>query len=424
MCPSYMVTLQEEHTTRGRAHALFEMLHGGVIDDGWKSQEVMETLDLCLSCKGCKSDCPMGVDMATYKAEFLSHHYAGRLRPRAAYSMGLIFVWARLAALAPAWVNSLLAVPAVASLAKRLGGISQERELPLFAPKTFRRRFRERAVVNLDGPRVILWPDTFNDHFHPEVAMAATEVLEAAGYRVTLPEASVCCGRPLYDYGMLPTAKALLRRTLDVLGDAIDQGVPVVGLEPSCLAVFRDELPGLFPDDERARKLANQSLLFSEFLERHASDLEFGGLEGRALVQIHCHQHGVLGTEADRRLFSRMGLDAELLPSGCCGMAGSFGFEEDKAALSHQMGERALFPAVRGGPDAWVVADGFSCKTQIAQGTGRRSRHIAQLARLALLGDRPSTWPNRPAATGGLGWAMMGAAVAAGAWFAFRRPGV
>lgn len=418
MCPSFMVTLEEEHTTRGRAHALFEMLHGGVIDDGWKSEEVKRSLDLCLSCKGCKSDCPMGVDMATYKAEFLSHYHAGRLRPRAAYSMGLIFVWARLASVAPTWVNGLLAVPAVAAVAKLLGGISQSRPIPAFAPSTFRQRFRERKVVNPGGRRVILWPDTFNDHFHPKVAMAATEVLEAAGFRVTLPEASVCCGRPLYDYGMLQTAKALLRRTLDVLAGAIDEGVPVIGLEPSCLAVFRDELVNLFPDDERAQKLAKQSVLFSEFLDRHAPDLPLQAMEGKALVQTHCHQHALMGNAADHKLLGRMGLDADFLRSGCCGMAGSFGFEEEKAELSHQMGERVLFPAVRDAPDAWVVADGFSCKTQIEQGTGRRALHLAELARLALPNQRPAPWPLATEPPLSLRWALMGLAAGAGIWLA------
>ena len=242
MCPSYMVTREELHTTRGRAHALFEMLQGGVLDQGWRDEHVKEALDLCLSCKGCKSDCPVNVDVATYKAEFLSHYYRGKLRPRAAYSMGLIMVWARLAALAPGFVNRLIRAPGLGRLLKAAGGIAPERELPPFAPRTFRSWFFAREAPLVRGPDVLLWPDTFNNHFRPETAIAATEILEDAGWRVRVPRRPLCCGRPLYDYGMLTLAKRFLRRILDDLRPLLAVGVPVVGLEPSCISVFRDEL--------------------------------------------------------------------------------------------------------------------------------------------------------------------------------------
>src|SRR6266571_2548389 len=259
MCPSFMVTREEQHSTRGRARLFFEMLEGNPLQGGWRSEEVKEALDLCFACKGCKSDCPVNVDMATYKAEFLSHYYEGRLRPLTAYTMGLIHWWARLAAFMPGVANFFTHAPLLRNVAKKLAGIAPQRQVPAFAPQTFKQWFRQRSPRNLDKPVVILWPDTFNNHFHPETAIAAVEVLEAAGYRVEVPQQALCCGRPLYDYGMLDTAKHLLRTILDTLRPQITQGVPVVGLEPSCVAVFRDELVNLFPGDAEARRLSQQT---------------------------------------------------------------------------------------------------------------------------------------------------------------------
>ncbi|MDQ3894196.1 MAG: FAD-binding oxidoreductase [Actinomycetota bacterium] len=385
MCPSFMVTREEMHTTRGRAHLLFEMLRGEAIVRGWRDEHVKESLDLCLACKGCKGDCPVSVDIATYKAEFLSHYYAGRLRPRSAYALGLVHWWARLAARAPALANLVTQQPLLARAAKAAAGLAPERALPHFASKTFTTWFRERGSRNRGGRRVVLWPDTFTNHLHPEIPRAAVEVLEAAGYEVELPRRSLCCGRPLYDYGMLALAKRQLRQILDALSAEIAGGVPVVGLEPSCIAVFRDELVNLFPEDERATRLARQSFLLGEFLATEP-EYEPPRLERKAVVHGHCHQKAIMKLHADEALLRRVGLDFEILDSGCCGLAGSFGYEKgDHYDVSIKAGERALFPAVRdAAEEVLVVADGFSCREQIAHATDRRAVHLAEVLQMAL----------------------------------------
>jgi FAD/FMN-containing dehydrogenase/Fe-S oxidoreductase len=385
MCPSFMVTREEEHSTRGRARILFEMMNGVGEIDLWKSDQVYQALELCLSCKGCKKECPVGVDMATYKAEFLSHYYRRRARPRVAYAMGLIARWARLAAVAPGLANLLTHAPGLSGLTKRAGGIAPQRQAPTFAPRTFRSQFRNRGYRPQPGrPRVVLWPDTFTNYFHPEVARAHVAVLEAAGYRVEIPNRALCCGRPLYDYGMLDTAERWLKTILRQLRAVIREGVPVIGMEPSCLAVFRDELPNLIEDDD-ARRLSVQSFLLTEFLRDR--EWEPPKLVGRrAIVQRHCHHQAIMGFDSDRWMLERLGLDVEVLDSGCCGMAGSFGFEAgEKYEVSQMVGERVLLPKVRqAAPDTLVIADGFSCRTQIEQGTGRKAVHLAQVIELAL----------------------------------------
>ena len=385
MCPSFSVTHEEEHTTRGRARILYEMLEGDTIKDGWRSGEVKDALDLCLSCKGCKGDCPVSVDMATYKAEFLSHHYKGKPRELAAYSMGLIMFHARLAHLAPRLANALTHAPGISKLVKRAGGLSPDRDVPPFAHQTFKEWFRDRGTVNPEGKPVLLFPDTFNDFLHPEVLKATTEVLESAGFRPIVPEQALCCGRPLYDYGMLDTAKVFWRRMLDVLAPQIREGVPLVGAEPSCVASFRDELPGLMPHDEDAKRLSLQALTLAEFLQEHAPDWEPPRLSGKALVHGHCHHEAVMGMSAEKKLYERMGLDFEVLDSGCCGLAGSFGFEKEHDEISREIGEQRLMPMVREAPEeAILVADGFSCKTQIEEMTDRRALHTAQVLKLAM----------------------------------------
>ena len=386
MCPSFMVTREEEHTTRGRAHMLFEMLQGDVIEDGWKSDAVKDALHLCLACKGCKGDCPVSVDMATYKAEFLSHYYEGRLRPRSAYAFGWIHWWARLAAWMPEVVNFFTQLPVVSAGAKFLAGMAPQRRIPQFAPQTFKQRFAKRGSRQNGKPEVILWPDTFNNHFYPETCEAAVEVLEDAGYHVTVPQASVCCGRPLYDYGMLATAKLLLRDVLRQLRPQLSAGTPIVVLEPSCASVFRDELMNLFPRDEDAKRLKQQTYLLNEFLEKHAKDFAPALLKRRALLHGHCHEKALMGLENEQSMLSRLGLELAVPDSGCCGMAGSFGFEEgDRYEVSIRCGERALLPAVRqAGDDTVIIADGFSCREQIRQGTEREALHSAQVLQLAL----------------------------------------
>jgi FAD/FMN-containing dehydrogenase/Fe-S oxidoreductase len=396
MCPSYRVTREEAHSTRGRAHLLFEMLQGGAVKGGWRDEHVKEALDLCLACKGCKSDCPMNVDMATYKAEFLSHYYEGRLRPLTAYAVGLIHRWARLGSHAPALVNFLARSPRLSAAGKRLIGVAPERELPAFAPRTFKRRIARRPRPNPEGPKVLLWADTFNNHFHPDTAMAALEALEALGFDVTVPRQPLCCGRPLYDYGMLLTAKRLLRRILDALKAEIRAGWPMVVLEPSCAAVFRDELVSLFPDDDDAQRLSRQTFVLAEFLEKHAAHLALPTLAREAIVQGHCHQSAVMKLDSERRVLEKLGLEVQVLDSGCCGMAGSFGYEGGTHYdVSIKVGERVLLPAVReASRTALIVADGFSCRSQIAHGTSRKALHLSEVLRLAM-----RYGPSGPAAT-------------------------
>lgn len=380
MCPSYIATREEKHSTRGRARLLFEMLHGGAITDGWQSREIEEALDLCLACKGCKSDCPVQVDMATYKAEFRAHYYAGRSRPRAAYSMGLIHRWSQLAGEAPWLANFFTQTPGIAAAVKWAGGIARERAMPAYAPETFVRWFRRRPKQRASGRRVLLWPDTFNNYFRVPTAIAATKGLEALGYEVVIPARPVCCGRPLYDWGWLDAAKSLWRKTFEVLRPEMDAGTPVIGLEPACVSAFRDELPGLFPDDVQASRLAQSTRFLTEFLDQEGARLGHLRNSARALVQFHCHHHAILDTTVERRILDRLGLDYEVMQSGCCGMAGSFGFEAEKYPVSMSAAEHALLPKLRGAPDgSLILANGFSCREQIEQATRRPTLHVAEL---------------------------------------------
>jgi Fe-S oxidoreductase len=361
------------------------MLQGDVLRDGWHDQDVKAALDLCLACKGCKGECPVNVDVATYKAEFLSHYYQGRLRPRSAYVMGLIHYWARLASHLPKLANLLTHTP----LARWAAGIAPQRQMPEFASESFTHWFRQRGSQNADHPQVLLWPDTFNNYFHPEIAQATVEVLEAVGYQVRIPEQSLCCGRPLYDYGMLTTARRLLKHILRDLEPQISAGVPLVGLEPSCVAVFRDELLNLFPHDENAKRLSKQTFLLSEFLAKQVPDYQPPQLQRKALVQGHCHHKAVLDMKAEEEILRKLGLDVTILDSGCCGMAGSFGFEKEHYEISIQCGERVLLPAVRdASDDTLIIANGFSCREQIAQTTGRQALHLAQVLQMALHGTK------------------------------------
>ncbi|MDY0884416.1 FAD-binding and (Fe-S)-binding domain-containing protein [Dongia soli] len=389
MCPSYMATRDEKHSTRGRARLLFEMSHGVAITEGWQSNEVEEALNLCLGCKGCKHDCPVQVDMATYKAEFRAHHYAGRWRPRAAYSMGLIHKWSRVASYAPWLANSLIGLPGLSDLTKWIGGISPHRRMPRYAARSFRDWHRHRPHRNGEKARVILWPDTFNNYFRPGTAASAVTALEALGYEVALPDRPLCCGRPLYDWGMLDSAKALWRRTLESLTPEIAAGTKIIGLEPACVSAFRDELPALFPGDERAARLSQQTLFLSEFLEEEAEHLMQPIIQGKALVQLHCHQHAIVKPDAEQRILDGLGIDYEILSAGCCGMAGAFGFETEKYELSQTIANLALFPRLRQAPSSGIIlANGFSCREQIEQGTGRSTLHIADLLGKALSAGR------------------------------------
>jgi FAD/FMN-containing dehydrogenase/Fe-S oxidoreductase len=384
MCPSFRATREEEHSTRGRARLLWEMAQGDVLKDQWRDENVKESLDLCLACKGCKSDCPVQVDVASYKAEFLSHYYEGRLRPRSAYAFANIDVWARIASKAPWLANLPTQLPGLRSLAKWMAGMPQQRKVPAFAPQTFRSWFRKRNP-HTSKTQVVLWPDTFNNYFLPQTAKAAVHVLEAAGFQVRLPRKILCCGRPLYDFGMLDRAKRLLLKTMDVLKEDIEAGTPIVVLEPSCAAVFRDELLNLFPKDERSRKLSRQVFLFSEFLEKKAAHFSPPQLDCKALIHGHCHHKSLIKMTDEEAVLRKMGIDYRAPASGCCGMAGSFGFEHNRYATSLAIGELELLPAVRQTPaDHLIIANGFSCREQISQCTGRQTFHLAEVMEKAL----------------------------------------
>jgi FAD/FMN-containing dehydrogenase/Fe-S oxidoreductase len=423
MCPSYMVTREEKHSTRGRARLLNEMIRGEVVKDGWRNEEVREALDLCLSCKGCKHDCPVQVDMATYKAEFLSHYYERRLRPRYAYASGLIYWWSRVAALMPATANFFTQTPGLSSLMKLAAGYSQKRHIPPFAPRTFKAWFASRPVRNEGKPPVILWADTFNNHFTPAVAEAAVEVLEHAGYQVRVFQQTLCCGRPLYDYGMLDTAKALLRETVATLRQPIRDGIPVVGLEPSCMTVFRDELTNLLYADEDAKRLSQQSFILSEFLKDKVKDYQPPTIKRKATVHGHCHHKSLLHFETEVELLNKAGIECNVPDSGCCGMAGSFGYEADHYKVGLDCGERVLLPSVRSAPaDELIVTDGFSCREMIRQETDRHALHFAQVLQMGIkegpsgpsgrLPERKyTTVPRTPAVPVGI---IAGAAVLAG----------
>ncbi|CAN5891292.1 FAD-binding and (Fe-S)-binding domain-containing protein [soil metagenome] len=385
MCPSYMVTHEEKHSTRGRATLLFEMLQGEVIQDGWQSEEVKEALDLCLACKGCKGDCPVNVDMATYKAEFLSHYYEKHLRPRHAYAFGLITIWSRLAALIPGLTNFVMQAPLLGSLVKKTAGMAPQRKFPRYASQTFREWFQRREPKNRQGRKIILWPDTFNNYFHPQTAKAAVEVLEHFGFRVTIPTVRLCCGRPLYDYGMLDMAKKWLKEILAALEEDIRDGTPVVGLEPSCTATFRDELINFFPNEEDAQRLSKQTYMLSEFLMKYVEEDQLPKLKAEALIHNHCHHESVMRTSDEKKVLQRLGLDFTILDSGCCGMAGSFGFEEEHYDLSMKVGERVLLPKIREAKeDTLLIANGFSCREQIMQGSNREALHLAEVLHLAI----------------------------------------
>jgi FAD/FMN-containing dehydrogenase/Fe-S oxidoreductase len=380
MCPSYRVTRDERDSTRGRARLLYEMTQGEVIADGWRSAEVRDALDLCLSCKGCSVDCPVGVDVASYKSEFLYHHYRGRLRPASHYSMGWLPLLSRIAARMPRALNSL-ASSRLAPLLKRAGGIAAEREIPRFAERTFLDWFRRRDPRG-DGSRgpVLLWADSFNNHFSPEVLQAGVAVLEDAGYRVEVPDGTQCCGLTWITTGQLGIARRIARRTAKALAGPTERSVPIVGLEPSCTAALKAEFPDLLDGDPVARRVADLTVGFAELLTLHTPGWAPPRIDSVSLSQTHCHQHATSGFIADAALLAAAGVDNQVLDSGCCGLAGNFGFERGHYDVSIAAGEQVLLPAVRAAsPATAVLADGFSCRTQIAQSTDRIASHLAQL---------------------------------------------
>jgi FAD/FMN-containing dehydrogenase/Fe-S oxidoreductase len=387
MCPSYMATREEKHSTRGRARIILEALAGDTLPGGFTDPALKEALDLCLACKACKGECPSSIDMAAYRAEFFSHYYTEHRRPLAAHFFGRMHEFARAAELAPRLINALANAPITGALARSALGIHRERELPRFAPRTFRSRFAARRPCSTaDAREVILFPDTFNNFFEPNVAIAAVEVLERAGFRVSIPARDVCCGRPLYDQGMLDRAKRYLTRVLEVLAPAASRGIPIVGLEPSCILTFRDELPSMFPNDARAAALAERSMLLGEFLAREAPNFAPPALAATALLHGHCHQQALAGVGAETSILARAsGIELNILDAGCCGMAGAFGYSAEHYPVSRAAGERVLAPAIRNSPDtAIIIADGFSCRTQIRHlCPGRHPMHLAEVLNLS-----------------------------------------
>ncbi len=387
MCPSYRATGEEQHSTRGRARLLWEMLAGALKDEGFQSKAVAEALDLCLSCKACKTECPVAVDMTAYKAEFLAQKYKGRLRPLKHYVFGYSDRLAQWGSLLPRLTNAVLTGAVTSPLIKKVVGIAQERELPRLARKSYARR-REAAGNGqaAEGvtakPKVVLWPDTWNNYYHPQTLMAAEKVLMEAGFRVETPREHLCCGRPLYDFGLLDAAKSYLARVLETMGAQIDAGLPFIFLEPSCASVFKDELPELFPKDERARKLSGQVWLLADWLAAKAPEITAGRLEGaHILLHGHCHHKAVFGGPASEvELLKKGGAQVETIQASCCGMAGPFGFEADKYEVSKAIAREGLLQAVEtAGPVTVLVADGFSCREQIAQLGKREAMHFAEV---------------------------------------------
>ncbi|ASW53128.1 FAD-binding and (Fe-S)-binding domain-containing protein [Plantactinospora sp. KBS50] len=390
MCPSFLATGDETDSTRGRARVLQELANGSLVRDGFRSREVLEALDLCLSCKACGSDCPAGVDMATYKAEVLHHAYRGRLRPANHYALGQLPRWARLAGMAPRLVNSLLRPALIRSRLLRLGGMDVRRGIPRFAPVPLRRATRTRRLADPaerpesgGPPRVVLWADTFTDAFSPTAGHAVIEVLQAAGYEVVVPSRTACCGLTWISTGQLDAARIRLRRTLDILAPFVSAGLPIVGIEPSCTAVLRQELPDLLPEDPRSGTVSAAVRTLAEILTEQPGRKDRWRpprLDGITVIaQPHCHQHAVMGFETDRRLLNETGAKIEIL-AGCCGLAGNFGMERGHYDISVAVAERSLLPAVRQrSPGTVLLADGFSCRTQAEQLAGVQGVHLAEL---------------------------------------------
>jgi FAD/FMN-containing dehydrogenase/Fe-S oxidoreductase len=410
MCPSYLATRDEKDSTRGRARVLQELANGSLVTGGWRSPEVHEALDLCLSCKACSRDCPVSVDMATYKSQVLHQAYRGRLRPRSHYALGWLPRWTRLAALAPGLARATLRVGPLASAARRLAGIDPRRPLPELArrPGTPARLRRQVAATSpatvpaatvpaatlpattlpattVPRERVVLWADTFTQAFSPQVAESAAAVLAEAGFDVVVPERSWCCGLTWISTGQLDGARARLRAAVAGLAGYAEQGLTVVGLEPSCTAVLRGDLTELLPGDPRAAAVAAATKTLAETLAGPAAeprDLTWlhGRLAGlRVVAQPHCHQHAVMGYHADLAVLRAAGAQAQAL-AGCCGLAGNFGMERGHYEVSVAVAEHALLPALRSAEAGTVLlADGFSCRTQASQLAGWPARHLAEL---------------------------------------------
>jgi Fe-S oxidoreductase len=387
MCPSFMATRDEEHSTRGRANALRAALSGRLPPGALTSARMHAVMDLCLECKACKTECPAGVDMAKIKYEFLAHYQAEHGVPMRSWLFGNIQAVSRVAYSVSGVANWMLAQKPVRWLNEKLLGISQHRPLLSFAAQSFRQRFRQSAICNQKS--AILFVDTFTNFNHPEIGLAAVKVLAAAGYAAHIVEHG-CCGRPMISKGLLDDAKAMAKKNLDVLAPYAEQGLPIIGLEPSCLLTLRDEYLDLWPDDARAKTVAGRAVLIEEFLsglaERGELPLKWKPEQHRVLVHGHCYQKSLTGTHALLTLLRLPGWEVREIASGCCGLAGSFGYEAEHYALSMTIGEDRLFPAVRAADmQTTIAASGMSCRHQIQHGTGREAWHPIELLANALM---------------------------------------
>jgi len=373
MCPSYLATREEKDSTRGRARVLQEVVRGEL---AWSDPSVHDAMDLCLSCKGCASDCPTGIDMATYKSEVLHQTYRGRLRPRSHYTLGRLPFWARLAGWVPRLANLGIRLPVLGGLAKWLAGVDKRRSVPAFARRPFRRTFRPAPAGT--GKPVILFADSFTDAFSPEVADATVRVLRAAGYEPRLPSGSVCCGLTWITTGQLDSAKKILARTVATLAPDARAGIPIVGIEPSCTAVLRSDVHELLPGNDDATVVAGSVRTLAELLSQTPgwAPPDLSGVD--VVAQPHCHQHAVLGWQTDADLLEAGGARVRRL-AGCCGLAGNFGVEIGHYEVSVAVAGQNLLPALDAAPGAVVLADGFSCRTQVADLRDRPAVHLAQL---------------------------------------------
>jgi Fe-S oxidoreductase len=373
MCPSYLATREEQDSTRGRARVLQEVVRGEL---AWSHPSVHDAMDLCLSCKGCASDCPTGIDMATYKSEVLHQTYRRRLRPRSHYTLGRLPRWARLAGWTPRLANLAVRLPVLGAFLLWLAGVDKRRSVPAFARRPFRRAFVKNAAEGRTP--VVLFADSFSDSFAPEVAEATVRVLRAAGYEPRLPSGPVCCGLTWITTGQLDAAKKILTRTVAALATDARDGIPIVGIEPSCTAVLRSDVHELLPGDPDATVVAASIRTLAELLAQTPgwTPPDLSGVE--VVAQPHCHHHAVLGWQADADLLASTGARVRRL-AGCCGLAGNFGVEIGHYEVSVAVAEQNLLPALDAAPAAVVLADGFSCRTQVADLRDRPAVHLAQL---------------------------------------------
>ncbi|MHA2790153.1 FAD-binding and (Fe-S)-binding domain-containing protein [Corynebacterium sp. S7] len=385
MCPSFQVTKDEVHSTRGRARVLSELFRGETVT----GDNVVEALDLCLSCKACVSECPVNVDMATYKSEFLHDHYKGKIRPRAHYLMGWLPLLSHVAhkfPLVPRVVDLAMHTPGLSKVIAWAGGLDTSRPLINFAPKSLQKWAHSRASAEGARETVVLWPDSFNSKLATGPAKAAVEALEELGFEVLIPDGFVCCGLTWHSTGQLGMTKQVLEHTAKVMKPYLDQGLTVVGIEPSCTVMLQSEVvePSDNPD---LGKLAQLTKSFSEVVTpRVASLMEAGELSktpGDVLTQVHCHEQSLGNPSNSSRLLTLLGMSEQHIQTGCCGLAGNWGYEAGHGEISRELGERELFPRARA-HEGIIAAEGFSCRTQVEQGTGKQAAHIAEILRDAL----------------------------------------